>query len=182
MAEDFYDIPGDVLKEAEDAASFKLNVPESVRADKHGNRYWFEAGTIKSAQRSRAKDVPVTIFSMQININAEGSGKNINKPLSNYMRINYPAVTEKKEGGQLTMSRMSIHKLNTLFRSLGLEGDRDDGGYSKSMLSEYFPLDTDFNKEVSPLVNRVVYFEVKQPPDGETDKNGRPLSAEITKF
>lgn len=184
MADEFFDIPSDVIKEAETAAKFTLTIPETAREDKSGNRYFFEAGTIRSAHSSQydSENGKITVYVVQTVINAEGSGRNVGRPLTAFIRINSSAIKAKRESKQLTMSRMGVHKLNTLFRSLDIEGDLEGGGYSKALLMEYFPPDTKFEKEQSPLVNRNVYFEVKIQPAGTLDKKGREVGPELTKF
>ena len=183
---EFYDIGADLLADAEAQMEFKLVVPETARRGKRnpGTAFWSEAGVVVSASQD-AKDEKdgsrTQILSFETKISHEGSGKNIGKPLTTYMRINHQALKKAAPQNWVTMSNMALAKLKELFRSIGVEGDLDGGGFSQTLLAEYFPRTTEFPGGESPLVGRVIYFEVKQGKR-KFDDGSEKEQAEISKI
>lgn len=183
MAE-WMDIPGEVVADAQAAQGFDLIVPEDARVSRDGNSaFWREAGTIRGAQSAEPKEKSYVEFLLEVKLNHEGSGKNADRVLFSRQRINFKALRSKEPEGQWKMSRMSTAKLNALFRSIGLEPDRDDGGYSIAFLKAAFPPESSFPGDPSPLLHRNIYFEVRRDHN-RTDKEGKalPPQVEITAF
>lgn len=171
MSDDLFDIPVDVVNAAEEMRSFKLARPENARRHRKepNTFFWPEAGVITSAGAgsylNERSGQTVSTLEFRIEINAEGSGLNANKSLTTTLRINNDAIKTGEPKPQHTMSLLSVGKLTGLFRALGVHPDRTDGGYSGTLIGQYFPPATDqFPSEGSPLVGETLYFEVKQGP------------------
>ena len=173
MSDEIFDIPGEVIQKAEAAQTFKLSVPENARRHRRepSTFFWMESGVITAASSSsylNEKTTPaqaVSTYEFVVDINAEGSGLNVNRPLTTTFRLNKTALTTGEPKTQLTMTLMSVAKMKSLFNALGISGDLENGGYSKTFLSHYFPPSEDqFPSETSPLVGQTIYFEVKQGP------------------
>lgn len=187
MSDDFFAIPGDILREAEAAAEFKLVVPESATVSKRdpNTHFWNEGGTVTSASSDgyiSPETYPVLALSVEVSIDSTGSGVNTGRPVNTTFRISKKALENKAPKNLFTMSLMSINKLKQLMTSIGIEPDMQDGGYSPSILKEYFPKSSEsFPSETSQLLGQDLYFQVKQSPyttkDGDTK-----IRAEINKF
>lgn len=185
---DLFDIPGDIVAKAEESRAFKLNVPENARRNRRDPRiaFWMEAGVITAASSGTYENEKtaqtVSTLSFTVEINGEGSGLNVNKPLTATMRINNNALRDGEPKSQVTMSFMSIAMLKSLFNAMNVASDLPNGGYSKLLLDKYFPAETqNFPAENSMLVGSTVYFEVKQGPRELGDGSLRE-SAEISKI
>lgn len=188
MAEDdFFSIPGSVVQEAEAAAEFTLVVPETAKSSPRSpdTFFWNEGGRVISAESEdyvSPEGLPVKALTLEVTIDSSGSGMNISRPVNTTFRISKKALDNKGPKNLFTMSLMSVNKLKGLMTSIGVEPDLDGGGYSKALLSSYFPTNVKtFGADASPLINQDLYFTVKQAPyqtrDGETKKR-----AEIHKF
>lgn len=187
MSDDFFHIPGDVMREAEAAAEFKLVVPETARSSPRNPEtfFWGEAGVITTAQSGNyisPEGLPVLTLEVEATINTNGSGANVGRPCGTTFRICNRAIKNKGPKNLLTMSHMSIAKLKGLMAAIGVEPDMDDGGFSGSLLKSYFPPgESQFPIEVSPLRNQEIYFQVKQSPY-ETKDGDKKTRAEIHRF
>lgn len=184
MSDDIFDIPAETLSKAEQATSFKLRVPENARKHRRepSTFFWPEAGVITAAS-SGGYNIDgtdpvqhVSTYEVVLEINAEGSGLNTNQPLTTVFRMNKIALETGEPKKQQTMTLMSINKLRKLLACLGIDGDLQGGGFSKNLLTHYFPPATDqFPVDVSPLIGHTLYFEVKQGPrelpDGSIREN-----------
>lgn len=182
---EFYDFAGDVLDAASAAMEFKLVVPETARRSKKDATmfFWSEAGVVTAAAQSKKEEDDKTktqVLTFTVSISQEGSGKNVGKPLTTFMRVNQKALRDGAPKNRVTMSNMALAKLRELFNAVGVEADLDGGGYSQNLIATYFPPESEFPGEPSELIGRVLYFEVKQ---GKRTYNGQEKEqAEITKI
>lgn len=187
MDDDFFSIPGDIMRDAEAAAEFKLVVPPDARTSKRDPEtfFWTEAGTITVAQSGKylsPDGIPVLTLECEATISAAGSGVNVGRPVNTTFRISNKAIQAKGPKNLLTMSHMSLAKLKGLFAAIGVEPDRDDGGFSAQLLKAYFPpSESQFPKETSPLINHEISFQVKQSPY-ENKEGEKKIRAEIHRF
>jgi len=187
LSDDFFNIPGDVIRDAEAAAEFKLVVPDSARTSPRSpdTHFWTEAGTIKVAQSGSyvsPEGLPVLTLEVSALINGAGSGSNIGREVGTTFRICNKALQNRGPKNLLTMSQMSLAKLKGLFAAVGVESDREDGGFSGILLKEYFPLgESSFPSASSPILNRELFFQVKQSPY-ETKEGDKRVRAEIHRF
>jgi hypothetical protein len=185
--DDFFAIPGDTLRDAEAAAEFKLIVPENARASSRSQDtfFWTEGGTVTVAESGSyvsPDGFRVKTFTLEAQIDGAGSGVNVGRPVNTTFRMASKAIDAKGPKNLLTMSMMSIAKLKGLMTAIGVLPDREDGGYSPTLLSTYFPSgESKFPTDPSPLLGAELFFQVKQSPyenkDGETKTR-----AEIHKF
>ena len=176
--DDFFSIPGDVMRDAEAAAEFKLVVPETARTSSRSadTFFWTEAGNLSKLQSGSylsPDGIKVLTLEVEATITASGSGANIGRPVGTTFRIAPKALQSKGPKNLLTMSHMSLAKLKGFFAALGIVPDREDGGFSGQLLLQYFPLAEDqFPHDASPALNTELFFQVKQSPyetrDGET--------------
>lgn len=170
MNNDLFDIPGDIVRKSDESRSFKLTVPETARRHRRepNTFFWTESGIITSASSgSYENDAKQAVRTLQfdVDINAEGSGMNVNRPLSTTLRINNDALKTGEPKKQVTMSLMSVAKMKALFRALSIQPDLPDGGYSGLLINRHFPpAESQFPTETSELVGRTIFFEVKQGP------------------
>lgn len=171
MSKDLFDIPGDLVRSSDEAQSYKLTVPENARRHRRepNTFFWMESGTITSASRgsyiNEATNQKVATLSFNVDINAEGSGLNVGRPLSTVLRINNEAVKSGEPKKQVTMSLMSVAKMKALFRALSVSPDLPDGGFSGVLIDRYFPKSEDqFPVDTSALIGQTIFFEVKQGP------------------
>lgn len=183
-----FDIPGNVIRQAEDAQSFKLEVPPSARRHRRepNTFFWVEAGVITSAQSGSYTNEQtgqvVRTLEFAVDINAEGSGLNIGRPLTTTLRINHKALGSGEPKKQVTMSLMSIAKMKGLFQALSISPDMADGGYSFDLQERFFPkAENEFPVATSELVGQTIYFEVKQGPRELPDGSSKE-SPEINKI
>lgn len=186
--DDLFDIPGDVLAAASAASSFALIAPDNARTARRDPRIkmWPESGIIKSAYSSsyfnEAHKQKVSTLVFDTELTAEGSGLNANRLLTTTLRLNKAALKTGEPKKQLTMTLMSIDKLNSLLGALGIEQDMPNGGYSKALQDHYFPPQTDqFPVDTSPLIGSTIYFEVRQRPTDQQDGSVKD-QAEISKI
>ncbi len=185
-----FDIPGSVVRQAEDSRSFKLEVPPSARRHRKepNTFFWVESGVITSAQSGTYKNEQVSpaqivrTLEFTVDINAEGSGLNIGKPLTTTLRINHAALGSGEPKKQVTMSLMSIAKMKMLFQALGISPDMTDGGFSQELVERFFPkAESEFPVATSELIGQTIYFEVKQGPRELPDGSSKD-SPEINKI
>lgn len=187
MSDDFFSIPGDVVREAEAAAEFKLVVPETARTSARSpdTYFWTEAGNVKTAQSGTyisPEGLKVFTFEVVVTITGAGSGVNIDRDVDTTFRICPKALGAKSPKNLVTMSNMSIAKLKGFFTALGIDADMEDGGFSPQLLREFFPpAESDFPSGTSPALNRELYFQVKQSPY-ETKDGQTKTRAEIHRF
>lgn len=185
----FFDIGGDIIKQAEAAANFKLVVPETAKVGKDGGANWTEHGRIvetsgetftNDTANGKQENLVLTV-KMEIDGNENGSGKNTNSTFFSKMRINPAALRTGKgaaKGSQLqkqfTMSQMSIHKLKMLMKAAGIQSDTEDGGWSQVLLAECFPDVGNFSGSASPLIGTAFLFEIRQSES--EGKDGRKFT------
>ena len=180
----FFDIGGDVIKEAEAASSFKLIVPPTAKTRKDGASWSEEGGIIAASSETVQADlegrkVEVLVLKLKISISKEGSGSNEGKMFDTNFRINRYALQNGKGAskgtpmyGQRFMSNMSITRVKQVLRACGIQPDTEDGGYSQAILSECFPDISNFTSEPSPLIGQRFWFEV-QERTSESKTNGK---------
>lgn len=171
MSSDIFDIPGDVVRSAEESRSYKLAVPPDARKHRRepNTSFWMESGIITSAsggsylnEQTKQK---VTTLQFEAEINGEGSGLNTGKPISTTLRLNADALRTGEPKKQVTMTLMSVAKMKALFRSLSINPDLSDGGYSTALITRFFPpSESQFPIDTSELIGQTIFFEVKQGP------------------
>jgi hypothetical protein len=187
MEDAFFSIPGDVVRDAEAAAEFKLVVPPDAKASPRSPEsfFWMEGGRITTANSDSylsPEGLPVLTLQIDVAIDNSGSGVNTGRNVGTTFRISNKAIQSKGPKNLLTMSLMSLAKLKGMFATLGIEPDREDGGFSGPMLKNYFPPSVSgFPADPSTLLNQDVYFQVKQAPFESKDGSTR-TRAEISKF
>lgn len=189
MDDAFFSIPGDTMREAEALAEFKLVVPTDARSSTRNPEtyFWTEEGTLTKAQSGSyltPEGLPVLTLECEATISPSegGSGLNIGRAVGTTFRISNKAIQAKGPKNILTMSHMSLAKLKGLFAAIGVEPDRDDGGFSAAILKQYFPpAETQFPTDSSPLINQLVSFQVKQSPFENRDGE-KKVRAEIHRF
>lgn len=187
MDDAFFSIPGDTMREAEALAEFKLVVPPDARTSKRDPEtfFWPEEGTLTKAQSGSylsQEGLPVLTLECEATIAPSGSGLNVGRAVGTTFRISNKAIQAKGPKNILTMSHMSLAKLKGLFAAIGVEPDRDDGGFSAALLKQYFPpAETQFPTDNSPLINKLVAFQVKQSPFENRDGE-KKVRAEIHRF
>lgn len=185
----FFDIGGDVIKQAEAAANFKLVVPETAKISKDGSANWTEHGRIIEADsetfltETASGKMENLVFTVKVEIDGseDGSGKNQGSSFFSKMRLNPTALRTGKgatKGSQLqkqfTMSQMSIHKLKMIMKAAGIASDTEDGGWSQALLSECFPDVGNFSGSASPLIGTAFLFEIRQSES--EGKDGRKFT------
>jgi hypothetical protein len=168
---DIFDIPGDIVRTAEDQQSFKLSVPPNARRHRRepNTFFWTESGVISSASSSSYTNSDtnqkVSTLTFEVSINAEGSGLNTNRPISATLRMNADAMRTGEPKKQVTMTLMSVAKMKALFRALSISADLPDGGFSRSLITRFFPpAESQFPTDTSELIGQTIFFEVKQGP------------------
>jgi hypothetical protein len=184
----FFDISGDVIKQAEAAAGFQLVIPATAKMGKDGSASWTEHGRVTEAF-SETFDVEIEgrkmdnlVLTVKMEIDAEGSNVNAGNTFRNQIRINKIALQTGKMATagsplkkQHTMSQMSIHKLKMVMKACRIEPDTEDGGYSQTLLSECFPDVGNFSGEPSPLIGNSFWFEVRKT-ESDGKKDGRKFT------
>jgi hypothetical protein len=182
----FFDISGDVIKQAEAAANFTLVRPPDAKVDKAGGAAWTEHGRIIGTSSEtvevdmEGRKAEVLILHVQMEIDKTVTGLNEGGKFRHNMRINRialqngaGAVKGSPMKKQHTMSQMSLHKLKAILKACQIQPDTDDGGYSQSLLAECFPPADSLSGVPSPLLDCAFTFELKESKSESTKEPGR---------
>lgn len=161
-------VTAEARREIEEQTSNKWSVPDTARKSKRNPKlaWWRERVVINDMNVSETEtDSGNTheVYELHFTILPRGgSGVHNDKELIFFGRTNVSAFEDGQDGtdarkGQITMTRLTIDKIEQLLRACGIESDDGNGGFLPETLQSAFPEDGTTN-----LVNREVDVEIKQ--------------------
>lgn len=182
----FFDISGDVVKQAEAAANFLLVEPPTAKGEQGGDSSWSEHGRIIETSSENfeneigGKKCDVLSLQFKVEIDKEGSGLNEGNTFLTKLRINQYALQNWKratkgspEKGQHTMSQMAITRMKAIMKVCGIQPDMEDGGYSQGLISECFPPADSFSGVPSPLLGTPAFWFIVKKHLSTSKKEGQ---------
>ena len=184
----FFDISGDVVKQAEAAANFLLVIPPNAKHEKSGDASWTEHGTVVDASSETyeneygGKKCEILALNLKVEMSKDTPTLNGGSSFRSQLRINRYALQNWKdrdkgspEKGQYMMSNMSIHRMKAILKACGVSPDMEENGYSQTLLAECFPASNEFSGVPSPLVGTSFWFEIRKH-DSTGKKDGRTFT------
>ena len=164
---EFFHIPAELLKEAEQAGQFRLVVPDNAKPDRNGTGFrWTECCDITSLDSvADEKDEDKRVyFEISVRFNPEGShAGNIGKPVTRRFYINEGVTSGKytdPNHGQVKMTERSLRVLVSFCKALGIM--HNPSGWSVEWQKEVFGVG-------SSLVGQKVWVAIYQHPNFKDD-------------